>query len=269
MTVPVVLTVAGSDSGGCAGIQADLRTFSALRVHGTTAITAITAQNTCEVREVLPLPSTIIARQIEAVAEDLKPAAVKTGMVATPEVVFTIARKFRELQLPNIVVDPVMLSTSGSSLIHDDAIRVLVSNLIPLAETVTPNLAEAEILTGFRIRSIPEMKKAAARILEFGAATVVIKGGHSSDEKESIDVYFDGRDFRLLRSHRVETIHTHGGGCSFAAAIAAHLAKGAGIGVAVSRAKEFISRAIAHSYPVGQGPGPIGHFSHWRLEEDS
>lgn len=253
------LTIAGSDSGGGAGIQADLKTFAALGVYGTSALTAITAQNTVGVQGVHELPAEFVGLQIDSVASDIGVDAVKTGMLANAEIIAVVATKVKEHDLPNLVVDPVMVAKSGDPLLREDACDALISQLLPLAVVVTPNLHEARVLTGMAIEDIEDMKKAAGAIHGLGAKHVVVKGGHLPGE--SIDVLFDGQEFTMFRSPRIETRNTHGTGCTFASAIAAGLAKGQSVVEAVEEAKEFITMALRHSPDIGHGHGPTHHFA--------
>lgn len=254
------LTIAGSDSGGCAGIQADLRTFSALGVHGLTAITSITAQNTRQVRDVFNLPGGMISSQIDAVMTDIGADAAKTGMLAGPEIIAAAADGVRRHGITWLVVDPVMVSTGGDELVSEEATRIMVDELFPLATVITPNLDEASILTGRRIRNVQEMKAAAPLLLEAGCGAALIKGGHLEGSLESIDVFYDGEHYLELRSPRFETSNTHGSGCTLAASIAAFLARGNDLVESVRLAKQYVSTAIRHSYPLGKGHGPLGHF---------
>jgi len=253
------LTIAGSDSGGGAGIQADLKTFAALGVYGMSALTAITAQNTVGVQGVYELPAGFVGLQIDSVVSDIGVDAVKTGMLANAEIIAVVAAKVEEHDLPNLVVDPVMVAKSGDPLLREDARDALISLLLPLAVVVTPNLHEARVLTGLTIENPEGMRKAAAAIHELGTRYVVVKGGHLPGE--SVDVLFDGREFTLFRSPRIETRNTHGTGCTFASAIAAGLARGQGVVEAVGAAKEFITVALRHSLDLGQGHGPTHHFA--------
>ena len=253
------LTIAGSDSGGGAGIQADLKTFAALGVYGMSALTAITAQNTVGVQGVYELPAEFVGLQIDSVVSDIGVDAVKTGMLANAEIIAVVAAKVKEHDLPNLVVDPVMVAKSGDPLLREDARDALISLLLPLAVVVTPNLHEARVLTGLTIETPEDMRKAAAAIHELGTRYVVVKGGHLPGE--SVDVLFDGREFTLFRSPRIETRNTHGTGCTFASAIAAGLARGQGVVEAVGAAKEFITVALRHSLDLGQGHGPTHHFA--------
>ena len=294
-TLPVALTIAGSDSGGGAGIQADLKTFAALGVHGTSVITCVTAQNPKRVRNVEPCSPKIVRQQIESVFEELRPGAVKTGMLFSAEIVRVIAEFFKALnfrrdelhespnsrlhkqvrdsrsssfRLPPLIVDPVMISTSGTMLLKPDAIKVLRERLLPLAALVTPNLHEAGILTGRKITSIDNMRAAAREIhAHFGCAALV-KGGHlpwprrsGSDRvggrggRKAVDIFFDGRMELLLTAPFVKGVRTHGTGCTYSAAIAGYLAHGLDLPQAVNHAKQFVTQAITQSYRIG------GHFS--------
>ena len=260
--MPSVLTIAGSDSSAGAGIQADLKTFAALGVYGTCAITAITAQNTRGVTAVQETPPDIVAAQIDAVAADIRPDAVKTGMLASAPIVEVVAAKVREYGLPNLVVDPVMVAKSGDRLLRDDAVTVLRDLLLPLAAVVTPNLPEAEVLAGFAIDSDEDVRRAAKEIVGLGARAVVVKGGHR-EAAEAVDVLYDGTTFRDYSAPRIDTTSTHGTGCTFASAIAAYLARGEPLAEAVGRAKEYLTEALRRAYPIGGGHGPVHHFHRW------
>ena len=262
MKIYKALTIAGSDSGAGAGIQADLKTFAAHGVYGTTAIAAITAQNTRGVEKIFPLPSGIVAAQIDAILDDIGADAVKTGMLFNAAIVDVVARTIRAHRLRNVVVDPVMAATSGNSLLRKDAIVALKKKLIPLATVVTPNIPEAEELTGIDLKRAEDFKTAARRIVEMGARNVVIKGGHGKGP--AADLFYDGKKFREFAARRIRTRNTHGTGCTFAAAIAANLAKGATAEEAVARAKEYLTRAIKESYAIGAGHGPVNHFYGFR-----
>ena len=252
------LTIAGSDSGAGAGIQADLKTFAALGVYGTSAITAITAQNTVGVTQILELSPDLVGAQIDAVVQDIGANALKTGMLANSAIIELVAKKILEHNLPNLVVDPVMIAKSGDLLLRRDAIDALRSALIPLATVVTPNLPEAERLTGVSGSGAKEIKEAAKRIVALGAKTVVIKGGHRRGP--ATDVFYDGKMFREMRTRRIRTSNTHGTGCTFSAAIAAYLAKGATVERSVVQAKHYITRAIREGFAVGAGHSPVHHF---------
>jgi hydroxymethylpyrimidine/phosphomethylpyrimidine kinase len=260
--LPVALTVAGSDSGGGAGIQADLKTFAALGVHGTSAVTAVTAQNTLGVSEYVELPLHVIRAQIDQVVGDLEPAAVKTGMLSSSEIIELVAAAVAELRLPNLVVDPVMVAKGGARLLREDAVATLRERLIPLAAVITPNLPEAEMLLGRRVESLAEREQAARDLLRLGCRAVVVKGGHAEG---AADAFYDGRALLRLEAERVPTGNTHGSGCTFSAAIAAELARGAGLVEAVREAKTFITGAIRHSLEVGHGHGPVNPM--WRLSD--
>jgi hydroxymethylpyrimidine/phosphomethylpyrimidine kinase len=257
-THPIALTIAGSDSGGGAGIQADLKTFHALGVYGTSAITAITAQNTLGVHAVHPVPLAHVRAQIDAVVTDLRPDALKTGMLATTELVETVAAAIREHGLRRYVMDPVMVATSGDRLLADDAVASLVQDLLPLADVVTPNLHEARILSGVPISDVEDMRLAGDRILEMGASAVLIKGGHL--EGEAVDLLMDGGVERIWRRPRIDTVHTHGTGCTLSAAITAGLARGDDLADAADRAVRYVSRAIEAAPGLGSGHGPVNHF---------
>lgn len=255
MKLPVALTIAGSDSGGGAGIQADLKTFAAMGVHGTSAITAVTAQNTVTVTEIFELPAAIVVAQIEAVVSDIGVAAAKTGMLASSEIIEAVASAIRTHGIWNLVVDPVMVAKGGAKLLRDEAIDTLRSRLLPLAALVTPNLPEAEEILGRPIRTIAERRQAARDLVALGPRAAVVKGGHAGDDVT--DVYWDGSEMVELPGIRVATANTHGSGCVFSAAIAAGLAKGLHPLTAVRQAKEFISGAIEHSLEIGHGHGPV------------
>jgi hydroxymethylpyrimidine/phosphomethylpyrimidine kinase len=258
-SIRVALTIAGSDSGGGAGVQADLKTFAALGVYGTSAITAITAQNTVGVIVAEPLRADLVTAQIEAVAGDIEIHATKTGMLATAAVVEAVAAAITELDLPMVVVDPVMLAKSGDRLLDDDAIQAMRAELLPRAFVVTPNIPEAEVLTGRIIRSLDEARDAARRIQALGPTAVVVKGGHAAGD-EVVDVLFDGEQLIEFRTPRILTRNTHGTGCTFASAIAAHLALGHSIAEATGRAQAYVAGAIRHGLAIGHGHGPLDHF---------
>ena len=256
---PTALTIAGSDSGGGAGIQADLKTFAALGVYGTSAITAITAQNTQRVSEVFELPPALVAAQIDAVISDIGADAVKTGMLSSAAIIEVVAAKVREYDLHPLVVDPVMVAKSGDGLLREDAVAALREQLLPLATVVTPNLPEAELLLGRPISTWEEIREAAKDIVAMGAQAVVMKGGHA-EGPTVIDLLYDGHEFCDFTASRVDTQNTHGTGCTFASAIAAALAKGEGLRPAVAMAKAYVTKALQMSYPVGHGHGPVHHF---------
>jgi hydroxymethylpyrimidine kinase/phosphomethylpyrimidine kinase len=254
MKLPVALTIAGSDSGGGAGIQADLKTFAALGVHGTSAITAITAQNTTGVTDILELPVELVRNQIAAVVDDIGVQAAKTGMLSSAAIIAVVAEAVREYGLSLLVVDPVMVAKGGAKLLRDDAIDALREQLLPLAAVVTPNLPEAEVLLGRPVASLDERKQAARDLVAMGARAAVVKGGHAGD---ATDVYFDGSQMVELRALRIDTANTHGSGCVFSAVIAAWLARGADPLRAASEARSFITQAIANSLEIGRGHGPV------------
>ncbi len=253
------LTIAGSDSGGGAGIQADLKTFAAHGVYGTSAITALTAQNTRGVMGVHAVPAEFVTQQIEAVAGDIGCDAVKTGMLATSAIVEAVAAAIEALELPNLVVDPVMIAKGGDRLLDEDAVHAVRATLLGWARVVTPNVPEAEVLAGMSIRTVDDMRTAAERILKLGPQAVIVKGGHLAGE-ESIDLLLHaGREVRLA-APRLDVRHTHGTGCTFAAAIAARLAWGNSLDEAARGAKEYVTGAMRHGIDVGGGHQPLGHF---------
>ncbi len=260
--MPSVLTIAGSDSSAGAGIQADLKTFAALGVYGTSAVTAVTAQNTRGVTAVQEMPPGIIAAQIDAVVADIRPDAVKTGMLASAPIIEVVAGKLKEHGLANLVVDPVMVAKSGDRLLREDAVAALRDLLLPLAAVVTPNLPEAEVLAGFAIASDEDARKAAEEIVGLGAAAAVVKGGHR-EAAEALDILYDGSAYREYSVPRIDTTSTHGTGCTFASAIAAYLARGEPLAEAVGQAKEYLTEALRRAYPIGGGHGPVHHFHRW------
>ncbi|MFP5212136.1 MAG: bifunctional hydroxymethylpyrimidine kinase/phosphomethylpyrimidine kinase [Acidobacteriota bacterium] len=270
--IPRALTIAGSDSGGGAGIQADLKTFSALGVYGMSAITALTSQNTVGVHGVFDIDPEFVSSQIRSVVTDIGVDGVKTGMLANAAIIRQVARDAREFRLPNLVVDPVMIAKSGDALLRSDAVETLIGELLPLATVVTPNLHEAAALVGFKVENADAMHEAARRIHAMGPRYVVVKGGHL--EGSPMDLLYDGKTFREFSNVRYDTIHTHGTGCTFASAITAGLARGMGVEEAVSQAKSYISGAIREGLPLGKGYGPIHHFHNlyplagWRWFED-
>jgi hydroxymethylpyrimidine/phosphomethylpyrimidine kinase len=257
------LTIAGSDSGGGAGIQADLKTFQMLEVYGMSAITAVTAQNTLGVHGIYDIPLEGIRLQIEAVITDIGVDALKTGMLSQPEVIELVADLVTKYKLDKLVVDPVMVAKGGANLLATTAQEALRQRLLPLAALVTPNIPEAEVILGMEIFTIEAMKEAAIRIVEqFGAKAAIVKGGHRSGEPT--DVLYDGNHIHLLASERYITRHTHGTGCTFAAAITAELSKGKSLIDAVHTAKQFITLAIQHELGIGSGHGPTNHWAYWR-----
>ncbi len=257
---PVALTIAGSDSGGGAGIQADLRTFAFQRVHGTSALTCITAQNTVGVSRVDGLPPEAVAAQIEAVVQDIGVQGIKTGMLLNAEIVLEVARQVEHLGLQPLVVDPVMVSRTGAKLLADDAIQAIRERLIPLAQVLTPNRYEAQILTGLELHSLADMQKAAEQIGSQGSLAVLVKGGGMPGELQGVDVWFDGQRLEVLKTERIPTRHTHGTGCTLSAAIAAQLAWGKDPFAATVAAKTYVTEALRHPLAIGSGQGPVGHF---------
>ena len=261
MTVPRVLSIAGSDSGGGAGIQADLKTFTALNVYGMTAITAITAQNTLGVSAVHVLPTELVTGQIDAVASDIGVDAVKIGMLANAAIVEAVATALERHAFKHVVLDPVMIATSGDPLLDADAVSTLTLRLLPCATIVTPNIPEAEALAGIAISDDASLKRAAQCIHKSCGAQVLIKGGHG-DGLEIVDLLFDGRAFKEFRSARIETRNTHGTGCTLSAAIAAHLAGGLSVEDAVEKGLDYVHQAILAGFSIGKGHGPLNHMTH-------
>ncbi|HEY9698036.1 MAG TPA: bifunctional hydroxymethylpyrimidine kinase/phosphomethylpyrimidine kinase [Trichocoleus sp.] len=259
-SIPVAMTIAGSDSGGGAGIQADLRTFSFHQVHGTSVLTCITAQNTVGVTRVDALPPEAVAAQITAVVEDIGVQALKTGMLLNQAIIAIVVEQVLSFGLPNLVVDPVMVSRTGAQLIDDSAVATLRDRLIPLATVLTPNRYEAQILSGLEITTLEEMQTAAEKILRLGAKAVLVKGGGMAGALRGVDVWFDGDRLEVLRTETVDTTDTHGTGCTLSAAIAANLAQGKDSFSSVKAAKNYVTKALRHALRIGQGQGPVGHF---------
>ena len=262
--IPRALTIAGSDSGGGAGIQADLKTFTVFGVFGMSAVTALTAQNTCGVTGVYPLPATFVRRQIDAVMSDIGADAVKTGMLVDAEIIAVVAEAVRQYRIELLVVDPVMAAQSGTSLLEEAAQSVLVKELIPLSALITPNIHEAQALTGVVVNSVADMHRAARALIELGARASLVKGGHLVGA-DAVDVFDDGKEQHEFTAARLPVTHTHGTGCLLSAAITAHLACGAGVRAAIERAKRFVSVAIRHGLAIGHGTGPANALA-W-LEE--
>ena len=256
---PIALTIAGSDSGGGAGIQADLKTFQAFGVFGTSAITAVTAQNTLGVTAVHPVPVAVVRAQIDAVASDLRPRAIKTGMLATDALVEAVAQAISAHRFTGYVLDPVMVASSGDRLLDRSAEHALARHLFPLATLVTPNLHEARILTGREVANVRDMRDAARALVDLGAAAALVKGGHLAED-EAVDVLWDGSQERLWRRPKLTTRSTHGPGCTLSAAVTAGLALGLGLADAVDTALDFVARAIASAPSMGSGFGPVNHF---------
>lgn len=254
--MPVALTIAGSDSGGGAGIQADLKTFFALGCHGTSALTALTAQNTVGVTGIHEIPPAFVRQQIDAVADDLGVDAAKTGMLASADIVLAVADAVRDHAITKLVVDPVFVSKHRNTLLAESALDALRQRLIPLAEVITPNLYEAGALLGHEIGTVADMRTAAKSLIELGPRSVLVKGGHLGDER-AIDVFFDGAEFHELEGIRYDTADTHGTGCTLAAAITARLALGDGLLDAVRAAKDFVTGAIRRGIRIGKGFGPV------------
>jgi hydroxymethylpyrimidine/phosphomethylpyrimidine kinase len=258
MRIPRVLTIAGSDSGGGAGIQADLKTFSAFRVFGMSVITAVTAQNSLGVQAVENLPPAFVAEQLDSVLDDFGADAAKCGMLSTAPIIEAVAEVLRQRPIVNLVVDPVMVAKSGAPLLRPDARRALVEHILPLALVVTPNLPEAGALTGFPVTDRESMEAAARRIGELGPRHVLVKGGHLDGDPH--DLLWDGHVFREFRGERIDSPNTHGTGCTLSAAIAAGLALGQSLTDSIARAKAYVTRAILEGFQAGHGVGQLRHF---------
>ena len=258
MSIPKALTIAGSDSGGGAGIQADLKTFSAYRVFGLSVITAVTAQNSVGVQGVENLAPAFVARQLRSVLEDFGVDAAKCGMLSVAPIIEAVAGVLAEHPIDKLVVDPVMVAKSGDSLLQPDAVEALIRHILPLALVVTPNLPEAEVLSGMTVSNREEMEEAARRIGKLGARHVLVKGGHLKGD--AVDILWNGREVTVFQAPRVESSNTHGTGCTLSAAIAAGLAKGRPLGEAVREAKAYVTKAIREGFALGRGVGQLRHF---------
>ena len=271
MPIPKALTIAGSDSGGGAGIQADLKTFAAFGVYGCSVITAITAQNTLQVTGVEPVSPDMVRKQLEAVLSDICPDVVKTGMLANADIIRAVAYSLDAARRIPLVVDPVMLSKSGDPLLDQDAAVTLRELLFPLADLITPNIPEAEVLTGRTLRNDDDFQQATRQLHSMGARAVLLKGGHrpklqveaDSGLNEVIDLLYDGREFHSIRGPWVNTPHTHGTGCTLASAIAAGLAQGLELHPAILQARTYLTKALEAGFVVGQGISPVHHFHRW------
>jgi hydroxymethylpyrimidine/phosphomethylpyrimidine kinase len=259
-SIACAMTIAGSDSGGGAGIQADLRTFAFHCVHGTSALTCVTAQNTVSVNQVISIAPQAVAAQIATVLEDIKIQSAKTGMLLNREIMAAVVEQIDRWQIFPLVVDPVMVSRSGVKLIDEAAIAFLHDELVPRAQIVTPNRYEAQLLSGISIETLDDMQAAAQRIFELGAKSVVVKGGGMTGNLKGLDIWYDGDRFEILTSEAIETPHTHGTGCTLSAAIAANLALGYDSFDAVKAAKKYVTEALKYALAIGQGTGPVGHF---------
>ncbi len=256
--VAVAMTIAGSDSGGGAGIQADLKTFAALGVYGTSALTAVTAQNTRDVTAVTEMSPEMVAAQIDAILADIGADAAKTGMLASADLIEIVAEEIHKHKIKKLVVDPVMVAKSGAALLKENAVDALMENLLPFALVVTPNWPEAEKLVGHKIQDDEEAHEACKKIARLGPKIVVLKGGHR--EGKAVDLVYDGKNYTRLSAERIQTTSTHGTGCTFSAAITAGLAKGLEPLSAIRAAKKYVTAAIQKAYPLGAGHGPVNHF---------
>lgn len=264
MSIAQALTIAGSDNGGGAGIQADLKTFQELGVYGMTVITAIAAQNTTGVQGVFPISYEGIAQQLDSNGDDFQPSAVKTGMLYSAEIIRLVAEKRQQYGWFNLVIDPVMVAKGGAPLLQQEAIQALITELLPHALITTPNIPEAELLTGMSIMNLSQREEAARRIVQMGSTYALVKGGHDEGSGMIVDVLYDGQSFHYLENVRVVTRHTHGTGCTYSAAITAELAKGSTVLAAVTTARAFIQAAIEDELGIGSGHGPTNHFAYQR-----
>ncbi|SDI14944.1 hydroxymethylpyrimidine/phosphomethylpyrimidine kinase [Halanaerobium congolense] len=262
-----VLTIAGSDSGGGAGIQADLKTMTVHQVYGASVITAVTAQNTLGVQGVKTLSVQAVISQLDSVLRDIEFSALKTGMLANSQIIEQIAAKIKEYSLPNLVVDPVMVATSGDLLLKEEAVETYKEKLFPLAEIITPNLYEAKVLAGVETEENNDPQVLAEKLITYGSSWVLIKGGHTTKKrsaKKAVDLLYDGSQFIEFEAEHIPTNNTHGTGCTLSAAVASNLARGMDMEKAVGQAKKFITGAIKNNFPVGQGNSPVNHL--WRLQ---
>jgi len=262
MTTPSItkaLTIAGSDSGAGAGIQADLKTFAALGVYGSSVLTAVTAQNTIEVAAIAEVPEEVVIAQIDTVLEDIGADAIKTGMLSSTPIIQNTADRLEAWGIPHLVVDPVMVSKSGAPLLQPDAVAAVKKDLLPFASIVTPNIAEAEVLSGRPVRTLDDAREAARAIHALGPRIIIVKGGHL--DGPVVDLVFDGETFLPIEGERIDTPNTHGTGCTFSAAITAFLAHGIETMEAIRLAKRYIENALRHSYAVGEGHSPVNHFA--------
>lgn len=259
VSIPKALTIAGSDSGGGAGIQADLKTFSALGVYGTSVVSAVTAQNTVEVTAIAEVPDEVVIAQIDTVIEDIGANAVKTGMLSGRSIIQNVADRLEAWGIPWLVVDPVMVAKSGTPLLQPNAVDAIKQDLLPLASIVTPNIPEAEILANMTISSAEDMREAARIIAGLGPQIVIVKGGHL--EGPPVDLVYDGKDFLPIEGDRIQTRNTHGTGCTYSAAITAFLAHGQPPLEAIRLARRYLEAALVNSYAIGDGHSPVNHFT--------
>ncbi|MGQ7884640.1 bifunctional hydroxymethylpyrimidine kinase/phosphomethylpyrimidine kinase [Paenibacillus sp. WC2504] len=264
MAIYKALTIAGSDSGGGAGIQADLKTFQELGVYGMSVITAVTAQNTLGVQGVFPMSAQAVEQQLASIGADLRPDALKTGMLFSSEIIRIVAAAIKSYKWERVVVDPVMIAKGGASLLQQEAIDAMIKYLLPLADVVTPNIPEAEALSGISITDSESRQQAARKIHAYGCQHVMIKGGHEADSVYATDLLYDGKSFTEYSSRRLHTPHTHGTGCTFAAAITSGLAQGLPAAESLHLAKNFIQAAIAEPLYIGSGHGPTNHWAYQR-----
>ncbi|MBN1216617.1 MAG: bifunctional hydroxymethylpyrimidine kinase/phosphomethylpyrimidine kinase [Candidatus Lokiarchaeota archaeon] len=257
-----VLTIAGSDSGAGAGVQADLKVFAARGVYGTCAITALTAQNTLGVDAIKVIDPDFVAKQIDSVMQDIGADIWKTGMLVNEKIINIVIKKAKEYKIEKIIVDPVMISTNGNYLLEYDANKALINNLIPKSYLLTPNSIETEVITQIKINNVNDAEKAAKKIYHMGAKNVLVKGGHIPDENNAIDILYNGKDIIKISSPRIKSMNTHGTGCSYASSIAAEIAKGNDLETSIRISKEYITNAIifAKDFRIGSGHGPLNLF---------
>ena len=260
MHLKTALTIAGSDCSGGAGIQADLKTFSANGVFGMSVVTAVVAENTCRVLSIHDVPPKMIQEQITAVFEDIPPDAVKVGMLSGAETMKAVAESLRQYRSQHVVIDPVMVAKGGCSLMQQEALDTLKKEILPLCEVLTPNIPEADTLVGWKLRTKEDLRESCRQIASMGARCVLLKGGHLSEEQDAEDLLFDGETFYTYTTKRIPTKNTHGTGCTFSSAITAHLALGKSVPDAVNDAKDYVTMAIAHALELGHGHGPTHHF---------
>lgn len=262
-----VLTIAGSDCSGGAGIQADLKTMSAHGVFAMSVIVSVVAENTARVISIEDISPKVIADQMDAVFEDIVPDAVKVGMLSTPACMQAVAQKLRQYQPPHVVIDPVMYAKNGAPLMNPDAVGALIEHVLPLATVLTPNIPEAECIAKMKIESVEDMEQAARKIHQMGCQNVLVKGGHAVGD--ALDVLFDGQSFSHFETARIDTKNTHGTGCTLSSAIASNLALGHSVQQAVKLAKDYVTEGIRHSLAIGKGCGPLNHFHAFFSEEES
>ncbi len=257
---PICMTIAGSDSGGGAGIQADLKTFASLSCYGVSVITSVTAQNTKGVNDIHIIPEKIVANQIKSIKDDMNFSAVKTGMIPENNIVQVVVNHLSNIENLKLVVDPVIVATSGDKLVSDESIQTIKNLLFPLATTITPNLTEAEVLIGKKIQNREDLMNSCKELKSFGSKSVVVKGGHFVDSEFSEDIFYDGKKYEFFTAPRIQTTSTHGTGCTFSSAITSFLAREEDLITSVDKAKKYVTNAIDKAFKIGEGNGPLNHF---------